>query len=58
MFPLTVVPRGTTKLVVRFETLARHSSKMRDGGSVAVDDLVEKAFEEGRGAARPTKWRI
>ena len=55
---MTVVPRGTTKLVVRFETLARHSSKMRDGGSVAVDDLVEKAFEEGRGAARPTKWRI
>ena len=46
---MTVVPRGTTRLVVRFDTLARLSSQMRDSGSVADDELVEKAVERAGG---------
>ena len=46
---MTVVARGTTRWVVRFETLARLSSQMRDSGSVADDELVEKAVERAGG---------
>ena len=34
---------------MRFDTLARLSSQMRDSGSVADDELVEKAGERAGG---------